>query len=217
MGLATEAQMRKWAIALCWLAGWMWSGASAQSWVVFIPAERDFRALFPEPPARSAEADGAVAFKASFDDVQYIVFRHDARRLRDVDLRSRIIQRLEAGGDTVQQVTDEDGNSDPAEYVFRRGGVSSVHRIYARRGRYYELVVQSARSAFAGARQTARDFFGSFQMTVGVPSIRMRRGLTLDALCTGRTNAYSRAFCEYAVCLQPDYEHYPHCARLLAR
>jgi hypothetical protein len=212
-----EAKMRAWAMALCWMAGWMWTGASAQSWIVFIPAERDFRALFPEPPVRSAEADGAVAFKASFDDVQYIVYRHDARSLGDVDPRSRIIQRLEAGGDTAQQVSNEDGNSDPAEYVFRRGGVSSIHRVFARGGRYYELAVQSAHAAFAGARQTARDFFGSFQMTVGVPWIRMRRGLTLDALCRDRTNAFSRAFCEYAVCLQPDYGHYPHCARLLAR
>ena len=210
--------MRKWTMALCWLAAWTWTGAAAQSWIVFIPAERDFRALFPEPPVRSAEADGAVAFKASFDEFQYSVYRHEARRAADVDIRSRIIQRLEGGGETVQQIADEDSDSDRAAYVFRHGGVSSIHRVFAHRGRYYELAVQSARAAFGGARQTARDFFGSFQITgAGGPSFRMRRGLTLDALCRGRTNAYSRAFCEYAVCLQPDYEHYPHCARLLAR
>ena len=60
---------------LCWCA----TGALGQNWIVYAPPEKDFSALFPAPPARAAEADGAVAFSATAENITFIVYRRDPR------------------------------------------------------------------------------------------------------------------------------------------
>lgn len=53
--------------------------AQAQNWIVFIPAERDFRVLLPEVPSQSTAVDGSTVFTAQMERndnyVRYSVYR----------------------------------------------------------------------------------------------------------------------------------------------
>jgi len=195
--------------------------ADAQNWIVFVPAERDFRVLFPEVPSRTSLSDGSTVFAARIErndyDIVFSVYRlPPGMRLRG-DARSEIQHRLQVRGRdeerSVRYVADDDSDTSWERHVFRQGKAISVHRLVGHGGRYFELEVRLPRGSPELAVHTARDFFNSLQITGA--------GLTLttlvqrvDAWCQGRTDALSRAFCQYSVCLQPGYEKHAHCSAL---
>jgi hypothetical protein len=215
--------MKKFLALLLLLAGTLPGGVLGQNWTVFVPPERDFRALFPELPVRSTERDGSVAFKATVrdndDDVYYTVYRLLPGFRPSSDARFEIQKRLQARvSDDEQGVQyDAEQNEDPGwdRYVFRHGASVSVNRLVENRGNYYELEVATRRPLTGLAIRTARDFFNSFQVTgFAVPTIAAVGG-RLDAWCENRTDAFSLAFCKYSVCLQSEHERDPHCTALL--
>lgn len=208
------------------LAGMVAGSVHAQNWVVFVPAERDFRVLFPGPPVRSTEADGSIAFKAQVErneyDVNYVVYRLPSGIRPIGDARSVIEQRLRARVDEergLRYVNEQDDDPGWDRHVFRHGPRAiSVHRLVEHRGRYYELQVAMPRGSPQLAIHTARDFFNSFQITgVTLPAFGVAAGQRLEAWCQNRTDGFSSAFCRYSVCLQSGYEKYPHCTALLGR
>jgi len=218
--------MRTFSALLLFFAGAMAGSSYAQNWIVFVPVERDFRALFPAPPERSTEGDGSIAFKANVVDaeytVEYVVYRLPPNVPRVVDARAEIERRLGAriGNEDValRYLSEDEGDPGWERYVFRHGQFLSVHRLVENRGRYYELEVAMPRGAAPVAMNTARDFFNSFQMTgVVPPPFGIAGQQKLEAWCQNRTDSFSRAFCQYSVCLQPGYENYPHCATLFRR
>jgi hypothetical protein len=196
--------------------------AQAQSWIVFVPAERDFRVLLPEPPSRNYLADGSHVFTSRVDreeyDITFSVYRLPARISEPVNARAVIEKRVRARRDeerrAVVYVRDEEDDGPWERYLFRQGGLISVHRLAGHAGRYYELEVLVPRGSPAMAVRTARDFFNSFQVTgAGLPpagTIVQR----IETWCQGRKDSFSHAFCQYSVCLQPGYEKYPHCSVL---
>jgi hypothetical protein len=202
------------------LAGMSPVPAHAQNWIIFVPHERDFRVLFPEVPARYSEVDGSVAFKSSYDDFEYLVYRLPPGTPRitnaQAEIQRRLVERL--GDNARAQPVPDDEDGEWQRYVFEvRRGIS-VHRLIEYRGRYYELQVVAIREKRAMARQTARDFFNSFHLQgIGLPAIGGILVQRFEAWCQGRTNPFARAFCEYSVCLQPGYENYPHCTALRGR
>jgi hypothetical protein len=212
--------MKTWTIALFALACGFSTGAAAQAWTVYTPAERDFQAVFPQPPSR-ADDGAAVAFRSTVANIDYVVFRRDPRR-EPVGDAVRVMQRhLRAAADDerqAQRVGDEEADPRTTEVVFRTGNRMSVHRLFVAADRYYELMVRSTRQDFDEARGNARDFFGSFRASgiaftpgAGAP------GLSPDQLCKDRSNAISRTFCEYRTCFQAGYEKHPYCMTLLRR
>jgi hypothetical protein len=175
--------------------------AQAQNWIVFIPAERDFRVLLPEPPTRATAPDGSTVFRAHIErndyDIAFSVYRLPAGVRPLGDARAEIQQRLQARTRNeergVRYVPDEDPDKAWERHVFRQGKAISVHRLVGHGG---------------------RDFFNSFQVTgAGLPSLGtlVQR---IDTWCQSRTDAFSRAFCQYSVCLQPGYEKHAHCSAL---
>jgi hypothetical protein len=202
------------------LTAWLCAGAWAQSWIVFSPRERDFRVVFPAPPVRAAGVDGAVEFKAGAGELQFVVVRRDPRRLADVSVLDDILKRLQARGDeTIKRFGEEEGDTEPGEYIFRSGGVYTIHRVFADQRHYYELVVQSPPDDYATVRRTtARDFFGSFQVSgLGFPWMAARTTAAPDALCRDRPNVFARMYCEYRACIEPGNEKTSYCARLFGR
>ena len=193
--------------------------AHAQNWIVFIPAERDFRVLLPEPPSRSTAPDGSTVFSARVErnkyDVRYSVYRlPPGARLVGVpqtDLQQRVQARVHNEERGVRYVQEDGGEPGWERYVFQEGKAISIHRLVGRAGRYYELEVAMPRGSHELAVHTARDFFNSFQPRgVALPSATSVVQ-EIDAWCKNRTDAFSQAFCRYSVCLQPGYEKYPHC------
>lgn len=194
--------------------------AHAQNWIVFIPAERDFRVLFPEPPARRTAPDGSTVYRARIErndyEIAFSVYRLALDARLPGDARSEIQQRLQARNEdrTIRYVPDEDPDRGWERHVFRQGSTFSVHRLVRHRGRYFELEVSLPRGSPELAVHTARDFFNSFQVTgAGLPPIGtvVQR---IETWCQGRKDSFSQAFCQYSVCLQPGYEKYPHCSAL---
>ncbi|MGQ0522356.1 MAG: hypothetical protein ACT4P8_01700 [Betaproteobacteria bacterium] len=196
--------------------------AQAQNWIVFIPAERDFRVLLPEPPTRATAPDGSTVFRAHIErndyDIAFSVYRLPADARPVGDARAEIRQRLQARTRNedrgVRYVPDEDPDKAWERHVFRQGKAISVHRLVGHGGRYFELEVSMPRGSPELAVHTARDFFNSFQITgTGFPSLGtiVQR---IDAWCQSRTDPFSRAFCQYSVCLQPGYEKHAHCSAL---
>jgi hypothetical protein len=199
------------------------SGAApAQNWIVFIPAERDFRVLLPEVPSQSTAVDGSTVFTAQMERndnyVRYSVYRlppgaqlvGDAR----VDLQQRLQARVHDEERGVRYVNDEIADGNWERYIFRYGKAISVHRLVGHGGRYYELEVSMPRGSPELAVHTARDFFNSFHARgLALPPLA-RTAQRIDAWCQSRTDPFSRAFCQYSVCLQPGQEKYPHCSAL---
>ncbi len=214
--------MTKWPAVLCWLAaGCVSTGALAQQWTVYAPPERDFQVVFPQPPSRASQAEGAVQFSAAAENMEYFVYRRDPR-LQPVGNPARDIQqRLQRGdGDEqrVQRMSEDEGDPGTAEYIFRIGSKITIHRLFVAPRRYYELVVRSSREDHADARRAARDFFGTFQFAgAGAARLTATPGLAPDMLCKDRSNAFSRTFCEYRTCFQSGYEKHPYCMKLLGR
>lgn len=211
--------MAKWTRVLCCLAiAGFSAGAAAQKWTVYSPQEKDFRVVFPQPPARAAVANGAVAFTATAERIEYAVYRRDPR-LEPVENATRAMrQRLKRADDDERPVRRKKGeDDDPAttERVFQSGDRVSIHRLFVAKDRYYELVVRSSRQEASEARVTSRDFFGSFQMGGAVLAPAGAAGVAPDVLCKGRGNAFSRTYCEYRTCLQPGYDKHPYCVKLL--
>lgn len=195
----------------------------AQNWVAFVPPERDFRVLFPAAPVRSIAADGTIVFKATFENddnsVDYVVHRLPSGVRQISDAQSEIRRRLEkrvhddAG---VQLIQDSDYGPDWGRHIFRHRRAISIHRLAGNPGRYYELEVILPRGRADVAIHTARDFFDSFQMTgFSVPASGIALEQRLQNWCQTRNDPFSRAFCEYSVCIQPDYEKHPHCKALV--
>ena len=213
--------MRLLAALLAALVGMLAGTSHAQNWILFIPAERDFRVLFPNPPTRSTDSDGSTVFRSRIEAFEYAVYRLPPGTAPIANARAEIARRLsERLGDDAQvrHVRDDDEDGVWQREVFEvRPGIS-VHRLVEYGGRYYELQVLTPREHRGMARNTARDFFNSFQLS-GVPphAIGVTLVQRLEAWCQTRTNPFARAFCEYSVCLQPGSEKYPHCARLPGR
>lgn len=211
-------------MALLLLAG-VAGSVYGQNWTAYAPPERDFRVLFPEPPSRSTAPDGSTVFTARLErneyDVKYSVYRLPAGSRLAGDARADIQQRLlartrdEERG--VRYVQEDGGEPGWERYVFRQGKAISIHRLVGRAGRYYELEVAMPRGSPELAVHTARDFFNSFQASgIGLPSVTTVVQ-QIDTWCKARTDAFSKAFCQYSVCLQSGYEKYPHCTALLGR
>lgn len=204
------------------IAAMLTATAHAENWVVFIPAERDFRVLLPAPPVRATAPDGSTVFQARVErndyDIAFSVYRlpPDSRPLGDA--RAEIQQRLQARTPDdergVRYVRDEDSDGSWDRHVFRRGPRAiSVHRLVGQGGRYFELEVSMPRGSPQLAVHTARDFFNSFQVTgAGLPLGTLVQ--RIDTWCQNRTDPFSRAFCQYSVCLQPGYEKHAHCSAL---
>lgn len=212
--------MKAFAILFSLFAAALSSGARAQSWIVFIPVERDFRVVLPVPPVRVAGIDGAVEFRASAGELQFTVVRRIPRSLAEVDIRNDVLKRLQAGGDeTIKRFGEDDGDVEPGEYIFRSGGAYTIHRVFADRRHYYELVVRAPPDDYATVRRTsARDFFASFQVTgAGFPWRAARTTMAPDALCRDRPNVFARMYCEYRACVDPGNEKTSYCARLFGR
>jgi hypothetical protein len=212
--------------ALLLLGAGLFAGAGyAQNWVVFAPPEGDFRVIFPAPPGQTTGADGSVVFKATFENeensVDYLVHRLPPGVPRIDDARAELQRRLQArvGEDIgVRYVHEEDSSPDWERYVFRYRRAVSIHRLVGTPGRYYELQVLMPRGRVGVAMHSARDFFNSFQATgLSLPGLGVAVAQRLEAWCQTRTDPFTRAFCEYSVCLQPGSEKYPHCASLLRR
>lgn len=197
----------------------------AQTWVAFVPPERDFRVLFPAQPVRSTAADGSVVFRATFENdensVDYVVHRLPPGARQISDPQGEIRRRLEArvhDDAGVQLIQDSDYGPDWGRHIFRHRRAISIHRIAGSPGRYYELEVILPRGRAEIAMHTARDFFESFQITgFSVPAAGIALEQRLADWCQKRTDPFTRAFCEYSVCLQPDYEKHPRCKALLWR
>lgn len=217
--------MRKFAGLLLFFAGTMAGSGYAQNWIVFVPAERDFRVLFPSPPDRFTAGDGSIAFKTSVEhdgyNANYVVYRLPAnvRYIDDAraEIQKRIVERV--GDDRgVRYANEDDGDSGWERHVFRYGPIVSIHRLVGHRGRYYELEVSGPRGVAPLAMNTARDFFNSFHMSgVTLPGLGIAVGQRLEAWCQNRTDPFSHAFCRYSVCLREDHGQYPHCAALYRR
>lgn len=208
-------------LATCLLAG----SGYAQSWIAFVPLERDFRVLFPNPPQRTVEADGSVVFKSVFENGDtasaYVVYRLPSSFRTGMNARGTIQQRLQArlrDDDNLRYPREENDGPEWERHVFRYRNSVSVHRLVENRGRYYELEVILPRENIQATMHTARDFFDSFQMTgISLPSVGIAIGQRLEVWCRNRSDPFSRAFCEYSVCLQPGHDNYPHCRALLGR
>jgi hypothetical protein len=199
-------------LLLCWTAM-----ASGQTWTLYVPPEGDFRVLFPVPPVRSAEAQGAVAFSATFEPATFVVYRRDPVQQPIGNVALDIQGRLRGGNEEkrVRRLGKEDGNG-PQEYTFLSpGGMASIHRVFVEGGRYYELVVRVPREELGRTRATARDFFNSFQIGSAPVAAGALAAVTPDVLCQKRSNAFSRSFCEYSTCLKSQHRGQPYCQKLL--
>lgn len=196
-----------------WFAALFSCGAFAQSWILFVPAERDFRVLMPAVPTRPEPPPGSVEFRAAGGQRTFSVFRHDPRRATDIN-RARVYveERLNDAGFSPSPVDPDSGNLGPDEMEFRVGGSLNMHKVIVEAGRFYELVVQAPGDEGIN-RQEARDFFNSFQMG-GVGLFPAFSNLPTPDTCQSRSNAFSRRFCEYLTCLLPGYESHPVCASL---
>jgi hypothetical protein len=198
--------------------------AFAQNWVAYVPAERDFRVLFPSQPTRSTAGDGSVVYRARFESgdhmIDYAVYRLPATVQRVSDEGQELRLRLQArlGDDVaVRSVREEDAGPAWERHVFRHRNATSVHRLVGAPGRYYELEVSMPGRGFV-AVQTARDFFNSFQASgLRLPSLALEIGQRIETWCQSRTDPFTRAFCEYSVCLQPGFEQNPRCTSLFRR
>jgi hypothetical protein len=199
--------------------------AAAQNWVVYTPQERDFRVLFPSQPARLPGNDGTVAFRAQAESgdrtLQYTVYRLPTSLRRVGDEAQDIEKLLQARlGDSVpvRRVREEEPANDWQRYVFEYSRSISVNRLVGSGGRYYQLeVLIPGRTGSAGI-QTARDFFASFQASgISIPGLVSGLSQGFDSWCQGRTDPFTRAFCEYSVCLQAAFEQDPRCAALFKR
>jgi len=204
--------MKKMWLLAAGLAALFSGAASAQSWTLYVPPERDFRVLFPAPPMRLDTPSGGVEFRADSGQ-QFSVFRHDPARLAGgKSARDDIIERLGNGDRSVRSYGQDDGDLAPNEFLFRVGGAWSMHRAIVESGRYYELVVKASVDERV-APQEARDFFNSFQTgsSSGIPALTNLPG---PDTCKARSSAFSRRFCEYLTCLAPGTENHPVCQAL---
>jgi hypothetical protein len=204
------------------LLGMLTAPAHAQNWIMFVPAERDFRVLLPEPPSRTSLADGSTRFTARVErndyDVSYSVYRLPPGTPLTGDARGDIQRRVQARSRDEERaaryVADEDPDRSWERYIFRQGKSISVHRLVGHGGRYFELEVSMPRGSPDLAVHTSRDFFNSFQVTGMSLPLLTTIDQRIDAWCQSRTDAFSRAFCQYSVCLQPGYEKHAHCPTL---
>ena len=205
-------------ILLCLLA----APVHAQNWIVFVPAERDFRVLLPEPPTRLNLPDGSIRFTSRVErndyDVSYSVYRLPPGTPLTGDVRGDIRRRIQARSRDEERaaryIADEDPDRSWERYIFREGKSISVHRLVGYGGRYFELEVSMPRGSADLAVHTARDFFNSFQVTGMSLPLLTTIVQRIDSWCQSRTDSFSRAFCQYSVCLQPGYEKHAHCSAL---
>lgn len=199
---------------LLWVAALaaLFSGASAaQTMTLYVPPERDFRVLLPAPPQRVDAPLGSLEYRAEGESRQYSVFRHDTRRLSGTNPQNDIIARI-TGDDQSARRYGHEGDLNSDEFIFRVGGVWTMHKVIVESGRYYELVVKSAADDGVD-RNGARDFFASFQMgtATGFPAAVNLPG---PDSCQSRSNAFSRRFCEYMACLAAGTASHPVCQKL---
>lgn len=201
---------------LIWAAGLaiLFSGlASAQSWTLYVPPERDFRVLLPGTPARLDQLPDGVEFRIDAGQQQYSIFRHNPRRLAaGASVREDIITRLTNNEQSARSYRADDLPDN--EFMFRVGGIWTMHRVILEPGRhYYELVVKAAVDERV-AEPEARDFFNSFQIgNISAPNTALINLPGPDS-CQARSSVFSRRFCEYLTCLSPTYQNHPVCKGL---
>ena len=203
--------------AISFLVCWCATAALGQSWVVYAPPEKDFSVLFPAPPAQTAEAEGAVAFSATAENITFVVYRRDPRLQPIGSPVMDIQQRLRGDNDDirVRRLDNEEADASGEEHIFMTRGNYSIHRLFIAEGRYYEVVVRSPTEGSVTVRRVARDFFGSFRMAGVGTGADAAAGVAPEVRCKDRSNAFSRAFCEYSTCLRSQYRTQPYCQQLL--
>lgn len=200
---------------VAWFAMFISSNVMAQSWILYAPPEGDFRVLLPAPPSRSNVAESGVEFHSIAGTERFSVIRYDARQAAAVDQARLITMRRIGDGDRQPRDVGYD-KSDllPNEFELRLGRSRSMHRIVLESGRYYELMVQSDDDDGL-SRDTARDFFNSFQMGMGLGrGFGVLGNIPTPQTCQTRPNALSRRLCEYLTCLAPGQEANPVCVAL---
>lgn len=209
--------MKQWLNLVMCLAAWFAGGALAQNWVHFAPVEGDFRVLLPAAPTRHNAANGSVEFRAEGGEHRYTVFRHNPGAATTIEQARAISQQRVSDDETgTRRVRRQTPDLAQNEYEFRVRGVHYIHRVILEGGRYYELVVQAPSGEDAGLHlQSVRDFFGSFQMGLGIGrGFDVLRNIPTPDSCQTRPNAYARRFCEYLTCLAPGQEANPICTAL---
>lgn len=212
--------MKKWAVGLCCLAAWMCTYAYAQNWTVYVPPERDFRVLFPEPPQRSDEGSGVVAFRARADEIEYTVFRHRGSWGPSEDPAGLVEARLRRAlpEDTGVRRMREHEELTPGQYVFSIRKRFSIHRMVRSPFGFYELSVRAVEGRRRVAEQTAQDFFDTFQASgSGIFAAISSIGAAVDQFCKDRTDVFSRTFCELRKCFYSGYEKQPICTTIFGR
>ena len=202
--------MMKFLKRIAWFAALISCSAFAQTWSLYAPPERDFRALFPGTPERLVDPAGSAEYRFNDGQQLYSVIRHDPRRAATVDLaRSDIIQRLSGNGDRQVKRLDEDSSNKRDEFVFLAGNFRSVHRVIVSPGRYYELVVRSDEFVpYIGVQE----FFQSFQLGSAGFFPAFANLPTPDS-CQTRSGV-GRRFCEYLTCLIVGNQGHPVCSSL---
>jgi hypothetical protein len=210
---------------LFWVAALLAAPAAGQKWVTYTPPERDFRVLFPSEPVRVPVNDGSVAYRALHEigdhTVEYAVYRLPPSFQRGSDeaqdIQRLLLARLDGEG-SVRWMREEDSAADYQRYVFQYRNSSSIDRIAGAPGRYYHLEVRTLGSRSLIAAQTARDFFASFSASgISIPGLVSGLGQRVETWCQGRTDPFTRAFCEYSACLQAGSEQDPRCTALFKR
>jgi hypothetical protein len=199
--------------------------AFAQKWVVYSPPERDFRVLFPSDPVQAKAGDGAISFRALYDDagagnIEYVVHRLPAGVQLTGQEEQDIQRLLEArlGDVRVGRPPQQELDADWPRHVFEYRRSLSVNRVVTAGGRNYHLEVVMPRNRVQQGMQTARDFLTSFQAGgVSVPGALTGFTQKIETWCQGRTDVFTRTFCEYSTCLQPGFQQNPKCAGLLRR
>lgn len=191
------------------------SGVSlAQTWTLYAPPEADFRVVFPAPPTRNAmDGGGGVEFRSENSGQRYSVFRHNPGQVASFEQARALSARRVLADDKRSRGAQDEGDILPNEFAFRVGRVESLHRVVIESGRYYELVVQVDGDDRL-SRNSARDFFNSFQLGAGGAFAQLYRNLPTPDSCQARPNPYARRFCEYATCLVPGQESNPVCVAL---
>lgn len=206
--------MKRWLFWMGVIAAGFSTFASAQQWFAYVPPERDFRVLMPSAPARSITREGSVEYKAEANRLEYLVYRHDPRRLADVQsVREDIIKRITRGDETIRGIGENEGDLAPTEFIFKAGGAYTMHRVFTEGGVYYELVVKSTDEDSGVNRQLARDYFSSFNVARGA-SFASFMAIPAPETCATRSHSIARTICQYVSCMQPANAAHPVCVGL---
>lgn len=187
------------------------SQAAAQQWAPFVSQEGDFRVMFPGRPVRSVTREGSVRYAAQAGGSEFVVMRHDPRRLADVRSPKEDAAQRASIHEDMALVLDEAEDFGRHGFVIRFRGRDSVHHTYTEAGQYYEAVVIPVEDGAVVNAHIARDFFTSLQVARGgVYALPVQ--LPTPESCAARPSAFARTLCQYVSCLPPANASHPACA-----